>query len=218
MRLRAHVLITSITRMKLGYCVGGIDVDTTELIRLVVAKFSDGGAGWIPEHLMDMLHMKIGNILYLELEKRRDVKPPHIEDFEVRKLLQVDGIQHVAVRNWLDGHFPFHRIWSGGISSLFDGCLLHTKRKAWLSENQVSKNSVGFWRLPAPLTLSVNGSYYCFQDDVINGLFEIPFVGNIEPISLIKEGTLVRVSLARWWQQELGMPPRCYLQISGWYD
>ena len=43
---------------------------------------------------------------------------------------------------------------------------------------------------------------------------------DIVPIKVIPAGTLVRVSLARWWRPEDSEPnfeERCYLQLSGWY-
>ena len=47
--------------------------------------------------------------------------------------------------------------------------------------------------------------------------YNIPYVGCAEAIDLIPAGTLVRVSLARWWRPEGMNEERCYLQLSGWY-
>ncbi len=46
----------------------------------------------------------------------------------------------------------------------------------------------------------------------------IPFVGLQEPIDEIPAGTLLRVSLARWWSPNENTEERCYLQLSGYYD
>lgn len=49
----------------------------------------------------------------------------------------------------------------------------------------------------------------------------IPYVGFEPAVDLIPKGTLVRVSLARWWRPHDSPPDmeeRCYLQLSGWYE
>jgi hypothetical protein len=34
---------------------------------------------------------------------------------------------------------------------------------------------------------------------------------------VLEANTLLRLSLARWWQQAPELEERCYLQLSGWY-
>jgi hypothetical protein len=46
----------------------------------------------------------------------------------------------------------------------------------------------------------------------------ITYVGFEPAIELITHGSLVRVSLARWWRPDDDSEERCYLQLSGWYD
>ncbi|MFH1320564.1 MAG: hypothetical protein ABII90_07920 [Bacteroidota bacterium] len=45
----------------------------------------------------------------------------------------------------------------------------------------------------------------------------ISYVGFQNPVDKIPAGTLVRISLARWWSPNED-EERCYLQLSGWYD
>ena len=47
----------------------------------------------------------------------------------------------------------------------------------------------------------------------------LTFVGFQEPLEIIPAGTLVRVSLAHWWQPEdtPDVEERCYAQLSGWF-
>ncbi len=68
------------------------------------------------------------------------------------------------------------------------------------------------------LRLSVDGggSYYHhvagYEDR------RLKYVGAERAIPVIPAGTLIRVSLARWWAPEGSeMEERCYVQLSGWY-
>ena len=48
---------------------------------------------------------------------------------------------------------------------------------------------------------------------------KITFVGFQNPVQLISAGTLLRISLARWWApNDDDVEERCYLQLSGWYE
>jgi hypothetical protein len=57
--------------------------------------------------------------------------------------------------------------------------------------------------------------YRYFSD---KGLRSLPYVGFENPAEVIPAGTVVRVSLARWWNKEGEKEERCSLQLSGWYD
>ena len=46
----------------------------------------------------------------------------------------------------------------------------------------------------------------------------VPHFSKAEPISEIPSGTLLRVSLARWWKKYEEEEKKCYLQLSGWYS
>ncbi len=50
------------------------------------------------------------------------------------------------------------------------------------------------------------------------GSGRFPYVGFESKVDRIPAGTLMRMSLARWWKPEdSDMNERCYLQLSGWY-
>ena len=49
--------------------------------------------------------------------------------------------------------------------------------------------------------------------------YHIPYVGVEPPPEIIPVGSLVRLSLARWWKpEEKEEDKKCYLQLSGWYQ
>lgn len=47
------------------------------------------------------------------------------------------------------------------------------------------------------------------------GNIRLKFVGFQEHVSRIQAGTIIRLSLANWWDGQ--GEDRCYLQLSGWY-
>lgn len=45
----------------------------------------------------------------------------------------------------------------------------------------------------------------------------IPYVGLGDTPGIIPEDTLIRLSLAHWWNKDGETEERCYLQVSGFY-
>jgi hypothetical protein len=114
-------------------------------------------------------------------------------------------------------------IWRGTPSELFDGKLqftLATISSAYISQARgLPSMSTGYWFPNQPLTRLTNDKgkvYYQYKDTKYN--LKMSYVGFANPIPVITQGTLVRLSLARWWQPKDSPEERCYLQISGWYD
>jgi len=108
------------------------------------------------------------------------------------------------------------KIWKGSSDVLFDGNLQWTSGgSGYISENGgIPTSSVGFWIPDKDLTRKD------FNDKVRYSYplrwRNISYVGFQNPVDLIPAGTLVRVSLARWWSPN-DNEERCYLQLSGWY-
>jgi hypothetical protein len=77
--------------------------------------------------------------------------------------------------------------------------------------------SVEFWVLPRPLTHSAFENKHRYRMAGHPGLV-VTYVGHETPVLTIPAGTIVRLSLARWWTNpnapEEG--PGCALQLSGW--
>ena len=81
----------------------------------------------------------------------------------------------------------------------------------------VPKYSTWFWIPDKDLTLRDDGKHYDYPAPYFQK--GMSYVGEPVAIPVIPAGTLVRLSLARWWR-----PPdvddleeRCYLQLSGWF-
>jgi hypothetical protein len=76
--------------------------------------------------------------------------------------------------------------------------------------------STGYWVPDKPLTLE--GDRYTYP--AFAGVRRMSYVGFAPTIATIPAGTLVRVSLARWWRPQDAddsLEERCYLQLSGWF-
>ncbi|MBK6496893.1 MAG: hypothetical protein IPG00_01470 [Saprospiraceae bacterium] len=81
------------------------------------------------------------------------------------------------------------------------------------------ENSVGFWISDQDLILDKDNKHYNYPTaNVFARTKHFPYVGFEPNVEVIPSGTLMRVSLARWWcPEDSDLPERCYLQLSGWY-
>ena len=103
---------------------------------------------------------------------------------------------------------------------LFDGKIHFTMNGGgYVSATNIPDRATGFWIPSEPLRLDTD------ERDK-QGYFEkynrhLSYVGTSdELVEIIEPGTLVRVSLARWWRPPNADPTfeeRCYAQLSGWY-
>ena len=193
-------------------CIGALNLETNQNIRLL----GRGGAKQTVETEFD-----VGQIWDITFQIPTIIKPPHIEDVIVDKAEFVSLV--VNMRQFLIQRIP---IWRGGVEKLFDGYLTSERGSAFVSPDGLPPNtSVGFWLPDRPLKQANNPEYYTVgvNVDVFDefGLHDeklyIKHVGFQRAISQIPAETLLRVSLARWWQPDGANEKRCYLQLSEWY-
>ena len=78
-------------------------------------------------------------------------------------------------------------------------------------------SSVCFWKTPVALSLEAPFGKPKYHYNTLQEETYLPFVGISAPQPIIPAGTLVRLSLARWWTPEGQQDEHCYLQLSGWY-
>ncbi|HGS4803841.1 TPA: hypothetical protein ACMDP0_000493 [Vibrio parahaemolyticus] len=199
------VVITSKTRMSQGYCVGGYDISDGKYIRLLTSNGSNQGYN---------TQFEVGELWRLSYTHRQNVIPPHVEDVLVAKQTYIKTITDLS-------DYIQRRVtpYGGCITGLFDNKLGFTNNGGpYINRaNGLPTNSVGFWLIPEELHLvrTDNGR---IRYKVKNKNYEMPYVGLQTAVDSIPAGTLVRVSLARWWTPEPGeCEERCYVQLSGWY-
>lgn len=200
-----RTLIVSKTVMAGGYCIGGWTLDNRS-VRLLMP-----GSDCHPQNTP----FQVGGVWDLDFHPRQDITPPHIED------VIVTGREYLG-RRTDTGEILRQRapIWHGSPTVLYDGLLGWTSNgSGYVAQNRgLPAISTGFWIADVDLQLRFeNGSpYYHYVVGYHDRRFK--YVGTEGAIPVIPAGTLIRVSLARWWAPDgSDMEDRCYVQLSGWY-
>ena len=229
--MKEVVLILSKTKMNNHQvCVGGI-TNKGRYVRLLDKNGNNQDSD---------TDLNLKQIWEVEFTERPNKKPPHIEDILVQNRIRKDDLKdNTTLKEVIEKmNIP---IWKGNPENLFDGLL------NWIDsgpgyineENGIPQHSVGFWISDVDLK-KVSGSYsttdntrYQYVEkteglqiqELISPYSNVPYGAKIikfkgleEPLETIPAGTLLRVSLARWWNNNHETENRCYLQLSGWYD
>ncbi len=203
-----NVLIVAKTRMGGRYCcVGGFDLESIQCVRLLQSN----GYNQPVE-----TPFEVGQIWDLEYARRNDVVPPHVEDVLVSRGRRV-GQESNMLEYLLQNIEP----WRGGPEALFEGLLCATASGSGYvcEEGGISDRSVGFWVSDVRLGRADYGEKVRYQYPGASDIRYLTYTGVADPINLLEAGSLIRVSLARWWkpEEQESQEERCYLQLSGWY-
>lgn len=201
-----NVLIVGRTKMGgASRCIGGISHDGKS-VRLLN---SNGG------HWDTTAPFQIGQIWDMAYTPAATPVPPHTEDVLVSQY-QLAGTEPNLLAHLLTRVQP----WRGGINQVFGGVLDYTSNNnGYICQRRgVPAHSTWFWIPDRDLTLRADGKHYDYPD----GYFSrgLSYVGEPPALPTLQAGTLIRVSLARWWKPDDADPnfeERCYLQLSGWY-
>lgn len=202
------VLIVSKTRMGPYLCVGGL-TETSQSVRLLQPNGQN--------QPLDT-PFNVGDVWDVNIEPLDDCVPPHVEDVRttpVKRLRQVADIRTSILRHVTS--------WSGDLSVAYDGLLRFTSSGAgYIAEwGGIPRMSTGFWVADADLVCILDPKIkYRYFNPRSRREVIIPYVGVANWVERIPTGTLIRLSLARWWRPDDADPSleeRCYLQLSGWY-
>lgn len=199
------VLVVSRTQMANGVCVGAIDENTGELVRL----HSDTGA-----NLPIDAPYQIGERWNVNLRTSWHFRPiPHIEDKDTVFLSLINNVGMDGVKQYVKTHDLGNRLVVGDINVTFEGCLHLGGTKNYINRSKIPGFSTQFWITDKELIHCVcfDKHYYMYDG------CRIKFVGFQDCIERIPAGTLIRLSLANWWNGDGDGEDRCYLQLSGWY-
>ncbi len=201
-----RVLIVAKTHMKSMACVGGLDTESSHAVRLMRA---DGSP------LPGDTPCNVGQYWELRAKECPSPEPPHVEDIWVSRGRPA-GEEHEM------SHFLLGKVhpWVGSPDKLFEELV----RPTYTGHGYINRImgvptcSTGYWVPDKPLTCRwcEGKCYYSYPRN--EGVRLVPYVGYEPPAEMIKPGTLVRVSLARWMRNSSDLEERCYLQISGWYS
>ncbi len=204
-----EVLIVAKTHLTEGVCIGALDRNG-RFLRLL-----DENGGHQPVGCP----FEVKQVWEIIFRKASKLIAPHVEDVKVlhrkylRTLHQGRTMLQVLEKCRI-------KIWTGNPEVLFDRCLLWTEKGSGYVSGLgcIPQHSVGFWMTDKDL-LKYNvyeKIRYRYPDWRFHRTF--PYVGFETPAEIIPAGTLMRVSLARWWDKEGETEERCSLQLSGWYD
>lgn len=202
------VLILSKTHMNGKSCVGGI-TGTGRYVRLL-----DENGNNQPEDT----ELQPRHVWKIKFTERENKIAPHVEDVLIQsKELKGPLNKKVKIKDFLkERKIP---VWGGTPDALFDELIQWTTSgSGFIGKNKkLPEHSVGFWISDKDLKRrDYNGIRYNYPNE--NAWRSLKYVGFDEPVDLIPSGTLIRVSLARWWKQNADTEERCFLQLSGWYD
>ena len=204
-----RTLIVSKTKMQHGICVGGLLPNGTN-VRLLNANGYNQNTD---------CPYNIGDIWDLTYINRQNLTSPHSEDVLISKAIYVG--HETNLLQVLNNHIGIE-IWWGDPSTLFDNLIQWTgKGSGFIAQRTgVPNKSVGFFKANCDLILEDDRKHYKFQNaSPFISTKKLSYVGLQSPLDLIPRGTLIRVSLARWWKPEdVDLEERCYAQLSGWYD
>ena len=204
-----QVLIVAKTRLKRGFCIGGIAQNGCSVRLGVPAK--DAVANFNCEY-------SVGDVwLIEEYRLPRNLTPPHTEDMDVlrKKKLRVADRLLDAIERLMPPVV-------GGIDRLFGGAVQCAENgRLYIAAQNVPNYSTLFWRPDRPLQISTSpsGSFrYVYKSD--DGDCFLSYVGTAIAKPILPAGILIRLSLARLWRPEIApeQEPACYLQVSGWFD
>ena len=200
------VLVVCKTRMQTGLCLGGITQRAYDRIRLLTP---DGYNQPVDTPF------NVGDIWECQLVHRPPLRQPHTEDMLV---LRQDFIQRVTnMREFLMPRIqpkPAHQ------SALFDGLLAYTESgSAYVSERTgLPDHAHEFWLTVEALRLRRDGRKLYYEPEASSSSrLRLPYVGLEEPVEWLPAGSLLHLSLARWWLRPGANEERCYLQLSGFF-
>jgi hypothetical protein len=202
-----NVVIISVTKVGDNHvCVGAMQEDNGRPLRLMYphGRFPSTDIGY-----------RVGDIWNIDFVPRIDIIEPHNEDVVVRRAINTNQSVR-SVRDFLMGHNI--EIWTL-VRQLFEGQLDWTSNgSGYLNDkDRVPTTSVGFFTCVRDLVYR-DGYYEVERDENYTKYRRFSYVGVVPARIRIPAGTLIRVSLARWWAPpDQNIEERCYCQVSGWY-
>jgi ATP-dependent DNA helicase RecQ len=202
-----RTLIVGKTHMYNAACIGGLALDTNLSLRLL----QPDGSNYPEDNVYE-----VGEIWDLTFKPRSKTIPPHTEDVLVQNRRFLGLQDHLA-------EFLCARIhpWQGPPAHLFDNLIQESPGGSGFIARStgIPEHSTGFWISDRYLIRADYNQKVRYNYPHYEGVRYITYVGFGQPIERIPAGTLVRVSLARWWRppDDPEAEEKCFLQLSGWY-
>lgn len=168
---------------------------------------------------------RVGQVWQVQLEPAPEhrIRPPHTEDSYLHASQRIGHLKEPQATRLYNGLLrnPKIPMVYGDITQLFDGALRQDENSQsfYLTQGECPNYSTSFWIPRHPLFVTEN-SYGKLR--VVNESLNInlrytavePKIGCGETIPA---GSLLRVSLARFWRRNEDEEPRSYLMLSQFY-
>ena len=202
--INSDVVILARTKMSGDkICVGAYDIANNRAVRLLDERANAYTA---------IAPFKVGEIYNITYAERYDIVLPHSEDVAVYKYTLNSSNNALFI-----GTQQLLRINLNNLCELFGGKLTWTNNSGHLLKGNTTDYSVTIATLNCDLIK--NNGY--FVQNIDHCPYKVKYVG-CEPIQnlpdIIRAGTRIRFSLARWWDNNgTWEPHRSYLQLSGVY-
>lgn len=133
----AIVLIVSKTQMANGICVGGINEDTNELIRI----HDDRG-----RNLALDAPYQIGDRWEMFVEKAWNARLlPHVEDMQTTPIRKINNVGYTGIVNYIEAHSFGQQFIRGELQNTFEGCLHLNGTQNFINKERIPSFSTQFW-------------------------------------------------------------------------
>lgn len=195
-------------------CADGILLNEGRSVRLLDVPLPSHNSS---SHHGDNIQYNIGEVWEIEAVLPDKIELPHSEDIYVhagRRIGHMDRLTEFIERTAP----PI----LGGVETLFDGKLQRMSNGALFvaASSGLPRFSACFWRPDRPLRRIETDRRIRYVYPSESGDVTFVFIGFQEPPPEIPAGTMVRISLSRPWRpaDRPNEEPRCYAQLSGWFD
>ena len=201
----ANVLVTSKTKASNNnICIEAITKDGKN-VRLLYSMNSN---------ISETLNINIYDNLLIKYQELETIQFPHAENINVFyiKIISKNNKPMLDILNTLNIN-----ILQGDPTSLFDKKLVWTQdtwhSMGYVSLNNVPEYSIHFWIADKDLYLNKNKYEYIIDDKT----YSMQYTGVHKPQDCIYKGTLIKISLANWWNNNSSNDSRCILELSEYY-
>jgi hypothetical protein len=165
-------------------------------------------------NMLDDIDINIYDNLLIKYQRKKDIILPHTEDINVFYINKISAnnkpmVDILKILN-ID-------IIQGNPNTLFENKLIWSQNSwqssGYISANDIPNYSICFWRSDKDIYLNKNNYEYILDDKT----YSMRYVGMHKAQDCIYKGTLIKVSLANWWNSNSPEDNRCYLQLSEYY-
>lgn len=203
--IEEKVLVVSKTKTSLNRICIEIITNSAENMRLLYADNTN---------MMDSIDINIYDNLIIKYQKRKDIILPHPEDINVFYIKKVSSNN----RPMLDILKVLKiDILQGSPKDLFENNLIWAQdswqSSGYISTNRIPNYSICFWIADKDIYLNKNNYEYVLDEKT----YSMRYVGVQKAQDCIYKGTLLKVSLSSWWNNNSSGENRCYLQLSEYY-